>query len=475
MMAGMDERIKCSVCGNEGIRARRLSPDIFYCARCVGMGPDAEELTSAIPIVYVVVPVFNRLHFTLDCLRDLKAQTYGSIEIIISDGGSTDGTSDAVEAEFPDVVVLRSSVELWWTGSMAMGIDYALKHGSGNRDCVLMMNNDTQLPIDYIETLMSCAQINDAAVGALIADSRNPEYILDAGEYIDWKNYSFPVKTSIKSSEHFCADVDVLPGRGTLIPLHMIRAAGNVDAEMLPHYLADYEFFYRLKRHGFRLGVCYDTKILAHIEETGIIPTSGRSTFRQIWHEVFSRRSMSNFWDHWRFVTRHAPNEYRNHIRFRLVKRVIADLTLRTPARALFFPLYLLLTLPMRARAVVTGQKRAFTRLAAGIRKDGADVVCHPRLIPAIIRLPVYLAVAPGPVKHEHIEEYGLVADELLQKGILRQFRCHEWYALNTVSFGEDAGIRELKKLRRKAWNPFAKVWRTFSWYMAMRKTSVAE
>ncbi|MGO6816529.1 glycosyltransferase family 2 protein [Rhizobium brockwellii] len=468
----MDEQI-CSLCGNEGICARRIGQ--FRCAQCVEMEQDGDEVAPAVPRVYVVVPVFNRLHFTRDCLRYLKAQTYQSVQIIISDGGSTDGTPDAVEAEFPDTVVLRSSLELWWTGSMALGIDYALKHSRGSRDCVLMMNNDTQLPVDYIETLILCAQKNDAAVGALIVDSLRPELILDAGEFIDWKNYSFPVKTSIELSERFYENVDVLPGRGTLVPLHMIRAAGNVDAEMLPHYLADYEFFYRLKRKGFRLGVCYDTKILAHIEETGIRPTTGKSAFRKVWHEVFSRRSMSNFWDHWRFVTRHAPNEYRNNIRFRLIKRVIADLTLRTPARPFFFPLYLLLTSPTRAWRAVNGQRRVFSRFAVAFSKDGADVFCRPRLIPGIIRLPVYLAVAPGPIKREHIEENGLLVGELLQKGILRQLRCNGWYALNTIHFGDGAGSKELKQLRTKAWNPIAKVGRTVSWYVASRGTGAAE
>ncbi|MBY5790000.1 glycosyltransferase [Rhizobium leguminosarum] len=426
--------------------------------------------------VYAVIPVFNRLHFTRECIRYLKEQTYIPLKIIIADGGSTDGTRDIIRAEFPDVVVLSpADAELWWSGSMAMGIDYALRDSSGVDDYVLMMNNDTQFPADYVETLVAVSKLHDAAVGALIVDSRDATRVLDAGEYIDWATYTFSVKHSVDDGERFCDDVDVLPGRGSLIPLRMIRAVGNIDASMLPHYLADYEFFCRFKEQGFRLGVSYETQIVAHIEETGIMPTSGSSAFRAIWHEIFSRRSMSNFLDHWRFVTRHAPKEYRNHIRFRLVKRVIADLTLRTPARWFFFPIYLLLTSPWRTWAVVKGQKRAFSRLGAAIRRDGADVVCQPKLIPGIIRLPVYLAVAPGPLKREHIEEHGLVADELLRRGILRQTRCHEWYALNTVNFGGDAANAELEGLRRKAWNPVAKVGRTFSWYMAMRKTRVAE
>nr|WP_245305819.1 glycosyltransferase [Rhizobium leguminosarum] len=426
--------------------------------------------------VYAVIPVFNRLHFTRECIRHLKGQTYIPLQIIIADGGSTDGTRDIIRAEFPDVMVLSpADAELWWSGSMAMGIDYVLRDSSSVDDYVLMMNNDTQFPADYVEKLVAASKLHDAAVGALIVDSRDTTRVLDAGEYIDWATYTFSVRHSVNDGERFCDDVDVLPGRGSLIPLRMIQTVGNIDASMLPHYLADYEFFCRFKEQGFRLGVSYETQIMAHIEETGIIPTSGSSGFRRIWHEVFSRRSMNNFWDHWRFVARHAPNEYRNRIRFRLVKRVIADFTLRTPARWFFFPLYILLTLPWRTWAVVKGQKRAFSRFATTIRKDGVNVVCQPKLIPGIVRLPVYLSVAPGPFKREHIEEHGLVADELLQRGIVRHTRCNEWYALNTVNFGSDAGAIQLKRLRRNAWNPVAKVGRTFSWYMAMRKTRVAE
>lgn len=227
--------------------------------------------------VFAVIPVFNRLKFTRECIKFLKAQSYRPIQIIVADGGSSDGTVEAIRNEHSDVVVLTSGTELWWAGSMAMGIDHALSQSRSEEDFVLMMNNDTQVSKDYVEKLVLASITYDAAVGALVVDSRDATRVLDAGEYIDWATYSFPVKSSIDADECFCDDVDVLPGRGSLVPLKMIRKAGNVDAKMLPHYLADYEFFYRLKQHGCRLGVCYETQVLAHIEETGIVPTVGKS------------------------------------------------------------------------------------------------------------------------------------------------------------------------------------------------------
>ncbi|MEZ2129479.1 MULTISPECIES: methyltransferase domain-containing protein [unclassified Sinorhizobium] len=432
--------------------------------------PDTEDK----PRVYAVIPVFNRLQFTRDCIQCLKAQTYEPLVIVVSDGGSTDGTPDAIRAEFPDVVVLTSNTELWWSGSTAMGIDFALKD-SGNRDnLVLLMNNDTQIPADYVEKLADASRLYDAAVGALIVDSRDVRKTLDAGEYIDWATYSFPIKHSVEPGERFCDDVDVLPGRGSLIPLRMIRAAGNVDAVLLPHYLADYEFFYRLKQSGFRLGVCYETRILAHIEETGIRPTTGRSSFRSIWREAFSRRSMSNVVDHWRFVGRHAPPDLRRRIRLRLIKRVLVDFALRTPARPFMLPIYVILTLPWRIANVIGGQRRTFARFAAASRRDGVDVLCRPEEFPGLIRLPLYFAAAPGPFKAESVERCGLALPELLERRIVRRLACEEWYAFTTLGFD---GLSERSKLRRLffyAWNPIAKFSHTIAWRRAVRE-KVAE
>lgn len=414
--------------------------------------------------VFAVIPVFNRLHFTRDCIQHLKAQSYQPIRIVVADGGSSDGTVETIRHEHPDVVVLTSKTELWWAGSMAMGIEHALSESRSEEEFVLMMNNDTLIPNDYVETLVLASSTYDAAVGALVVDSGDATRVLDAGEYIDWASYSFPVKSSVDADECFCDDVDVLPGRGSLVPLKMIRKAGNVAAKMWPHYLADYEFFYRLKQHGCRLGVCYETRILAHIEETGIVPTQGKSGFREIWREVFSRRSMSNVIDHWRFVRRHAPAQYRGVIQRRLLRRVIAELTLRTPLRPMFLPIYWLVCLPRRIYAVIQGQRRSFTAFAKAIRADGINVLCNPQSFPGLIRWPLFFVASPGPIRLSDLEQYGFNSEQLLAQGVLRSLPVDRWYALETLEFSNKQQPLKLKNLFWSAWNPFRKLTNTLAW-----------
>ena len=414
------------------------------------------------PRVYAIIPVFNRVHFTLQCIEYLKAQTYKNIQIIVADGGSSDSTVDTVKQKFGGVVVLTTQTELWWAGAMAMGINHALAESDGDNGFVLMMNNDTQISDNYVASLVSVSRNFDAAVGALIVDSRDPSKVLDAGEYVDWNTYSFPVITKIESDQQFRDDVDVLPGRGSIIPLEMIRVAGNVDARLFPHYLSDYEFFYRLKSHGFRLGVFYGVKILAHIDETGIVPGSTQSTFCSIYNEVFSRRSMNNVVDHWRFVRIHAPERRRLRIYWRLIFRTMTTFLLRTPLRPIALPFLLGLRLFRRIVLAVKAQPSQFSHFFEKAKDRGVGILCYPMEIPSSIRLFLYLFFSPGPLPGSECVRHELKVDELIEQGVLRPLNVKNWYMLKSLNFSMMREPEKCWRLFWSAWYPWRKSIHTF-------------
>jgi GT2 family glycosyltransferase len=280
--------------------------------------------------VFAVIPVFNRLHLTRDCLRCLRAQTYPRLILIVADGGSTDGTIETLKREYEEVVLLQGDKELWWAGAMRAGIDYAMEHRTSDADMVLMMNNDTLIPARYVETLVRVSQERGAAVGGLIVDSLDPSRIVDAGESIDWQRYTFPVKTSVDPGEVFCDQIDLLSGRGTLVPMAMILQAGNVNADVFPHYIADCEFFCRLRRHGFRLGVSYEAVVMANLAETGLFLKSSRLKVREAWDLLFSERSIENLRNHWRFIHHCAPAQWRTRAKMLLVMRRLRMIVFKT-------------------------------------------------------------------------------------------------------------------------------------------------
>jgi glycosyltransferase involved in cell wall biosynthesis len=56
--------------------------------------PDTYGGTVSTPTASVVVPIFNGLPFLLDAFRSIEQQSYPNVEIVLVDGGSTDGSLD---------------------------------------------------------------------------------------------------------------------------------------------------------------------------------------------------------------------------------------------------------------------------------------------------------------------------------------------------------------------------------------------
>lgn len=400
-----------------------------------GFGQPVERLS---PVVFAVIPVFNRINFTLACINYLKSQTYPNLVIIVVDGGSTDGTLEIIPRQHPDVVLLSGGGELWWAGAMEWGIRYALEASSDDGDMVLMINNDTILPPDYVATLVDVSLRENAAVGAVIVDSKDPAVIHDAGENLDWETLLYPVKQHIEPDEVFYDGVDVLPGRGSLVPLFMIQASGNIDTVAFPHYLADYDFFCRVKAKGFRLGVTYETRILALIEETGLMPLDRQMSFREFYRENFSRRSMANFFDHWRFIKRHAPEPYRKTARKVLIHRILMGFLFLTPVRILTNPFVKIHT----AREENLGAIQELTPL---------------------LRWGVRLFVAPFLVTERDCRLLGLDPEALTDKGILTEREVPGWYSFAKMRI-PNRNMPEVRRLYWRAWYPWRKPGRWRAW-----------
>lgn len=268
--------------------------------------------------VYVVIPTYNRVELTIKCISLLFEQTYPDINIIVSDGNSSDKTVDIISEKYPAVVVLSSKQNLWWGGAMSKGIDYVLSQSSSNNDYLLMMNNDTEFSSQFVEILVNSSRQNCAVVGSLILDINSPLSILDAGVNIDWSDYRFNIKKTLLPGEKAHMSVDTLPGRGTIIPIDIVRSVGNINTRKFPHYIADYEYFCRIKNMGYTLCVTYETEIFAHHNKTGYVKLKNQNYYQKM-YSMLSRRSKSNIFDQYNFIDIVAPDEFKTYLKRRLL------------------------------------------------------------------------------------------------------------------------------------------------------------
>jgi N-acetylglucosaminyl-diphospho-decaprenol L-rhamnosyltransferase len=224
--------------------------------------------------IYVVVPVFNRKHFTRCFLECMRNQTFRNFEVIVVDDGSTDGTAELIAEDFEEVELLRGDGNLWWTGAINLGIRRTMLSASP-RDAILVINDDLEVNPDYLETLHRFRKcMPKTLIGSVIVDIDNPDVIEYGGSIVNWwsarfRHVNLKKRLSEFAENHYVA-VSFLTGWGTLIPVEVFREMGLYDDRHFQQ-CGDTELPVRAQNAGYHLIVSYAAIAKVHIEATDAI------------------------------------------------------------------------------------------------------------------------------------------------------------------------------------------------------------
>lgn len=259
---------------------------------------------------FIIIPVFNRWQFTKECLLSLRSQTYNNIKTIVVDHGSTDGTSEFIKSEFPEIILLKGNESMWWTAATNVGVRYALENGA---DFVLTLNNDLIVKPDYLYQLNEVAIKNPSSIiGSVSVDINEPSKVIYAGT--KWNKWTAKYRSAIDLSkferiknERLIIETDLLPGRGTLIPIKAFNDLGLFDESNFPHYAADEEFSNRCKKNGYHLYIATKAVVQSAVEAAGLKNVHQSKNFKYWKDFVFSRRSPVNIKRRWLWAKINSP------------------------------------------------------------------------------------------------------------------------------------------------------------------------
>jgi GT2 family glycosyltransferase len=260
-------------------------------------------------MLFVVIPVFNRKEFTRKCLISLRDQSYKDFKIVIVDDGSSDGTPEMLESEFPEVVCLKGDGNLWWTASVNLGIEYALKNGS---ELVMTLNNDTIAAKSFMEQMISRSQkMPDTLLGAFAVDQQHHEPVYGGGK-IKWLTASIQnlLEELPEKERKGLHEVDHFPGRGLLIPRKVFEKIGLFNDKELPHYFADYDFSHQAYKNGFKIYCNYDAVLYTYPEESGDHQNRRTKSFQNYRNHLFGIKGGGNLRNFTTFALRNCPKAY---------------------------------------------------------------------------------------------------------------------------------------------------------------------
>ena len=124
-----------------------------------------QNASAAMPLVSVVVPIYNKAPFLTDALRSFERQTYGSVEWVLVDDGSTDASGDICRSWKPGHGSARFLQKE--NGGASSARNEGLRHARG--EYVLFWDADDAQDPNAIEKMVAAALAAhaDVAVSAI--------------------------------------------------------------------------------------------------------------------------------------------------------------------------------------------------------------------------------------------------------------------------------------------------------------------
>jgi GT2 family glycosyltransferase len=130
-------------------------------------------------LLSIIIPNWNGGKFLPTCLDALGNQTYPSIEVIIADNASRDGSQELIRSQYPQVTLVELAENRGFTGACNAGIQVA----SGVY--IALLNNDTEVDVGWAAAVVGAfeqhPEIGIVASKMLLFDKR--DHIHTAGDY----------------------------------------------------------------------------------------------------------------------------------------------------------------------------------------------------------------------------------------------------------------------------------------------------
>lgn len=255
------------------------------------------------PKVSAVIPIHNRIRYTLRFLESFEKVDYPNYEIIIIDDGSTDGSWEAISKHYPKVRLIRGDGTLWWSGATNMGIKDAVYRGT---DYILTINNDVEVDPNFLKALVECAEENPRSIiGSMVYCKGEPTKLWFAGGTLGWKKGKSIVMIGYgeydRGQYEGRREVEAITGMGVLIKAKYFEEIGLYDRKNFPQYHADYDFTMRARKKGYRLIIDSKSKIYNNVKSRSM---------KKLVTGLFSIKSACNIRDNWRYYRRYCPRKY---------------------------------------------------------------------------------------------------------------------------------------------------------------------
>jgi GT2 family glycosyltransferase len=222
--------------------------------------------TTNRPIVSIIVPVFNHVRLTLECLTSIQRFTNCLVpyEVVVANDASTDATATLLPL-VKNAIYLRNDENL----GFIRNCNHAVEHARGQ--FVLFLNNDVQVTAGWLPAL-TYAFRNLPKVGAVGPRMIYPSgHLQEAGvvinsdcqtEFIGHNDDPALPRYAFARRVDYCSGACLMLERARFIGL------GGFNDELAPAYYEDVDLCLRLRRQGLDVWYVPDSVVVHHRNKT---------------------------------------------------------------------------------------------------------------------------------------------------------------------------------------------------------------
>lgn len=202
--------------------------------------------------VLAVIVTHNRLELLKRCIVAVQSQCYRSLELLVVDNDSTDGTRDYLIQKGIQTIHQANggASEGWRTGITAAKSD--------NFDFVWLMDDDGFPASDALSNLVGAIEADDACISSVVLIETDRDRLVFPLPILNIRTGN----PSLRLGRRKLFTLEDLGCRGHLIdypfahlfngallPVRVVKAIGNIDADYFI-YGEELDYLYRLRRVG---------------------------------------------------------------------------------------------------------------------------------------------------------------------------------------------------------------------------------